>query len=186
MIRIAITWPDFFEGESDKIVSLLLEDRFDKVHIRKPTASGEAISRLLAVIPDEYHPRIVLHDHFELIEQFPHIGGFHLNHRNPYPPAIRHEKKPISRSCHTLEEVVRYKPECDYVFLSPIFDSISKQGYQSAFSSEVLKQAADTGIIDDKVISLGGVTEEKIPLLTQWHFGGYAMLGNIWKENIDR
>ena len=63
----------------------------------------------------------------------------------------------------------------DYVFLSPVFDSISKQGYRAAFSMETLEQAR--GIIDEKVFALGGVTLDKITILEQLHFGGIAVYG---------
>ncbi|MDD6553810.1 MAG: thiamine phosphate synthase [Prevotellaceae bacterium] len=86
----------------------------------------------------------------------------------------------ISFSCHSLEEVAQYKNRCDYVFLSPIYDSISKQGYHSAFTRDDLLRARDKGIIDEKVIALGGVSEEKIPEIQRLGFGGYAMLGAVW------
>lgn len=74
---------------------------------------------------------------------------------------------------------MHYKDECDYLFLSPIFDSISKAGYRSAFSHEQLQRAADEGVIDRKVIALGGVTPERIPYLHSLGFGGVAMLGAL-------
>ena len=80
----------------------------------------------------------------------------------------------ISRSCHTLQELKNIS-HFDYVFLSPIFDSISKQGYRAAFSMETLEQAR--GIIDEKVFALGGVTLDKITILEQLHFGGIAVYG---------
>lgn len=70
----------------------------------------------------------------------------------------------------------------DYVFLSPIFDSISKSGYHSAFTLEVLQQAAAHNIIDEKVVALGGVTPDKVKWLRQIGFGGAAMLGAVWGE----
>jgi thiamine-phosphate pyrophosphorylase len=70
-----------------------------------------------------------------------------------------------------------YKKHFDYVFLSPIFDSISKAGYKSAFTEEMLKEASDKGIIDEKVVALGGVTFDKIPYLKKLNFGGAAMMG---------
>jgi thiamine-phosphate pyrophosphorylase len=69
----------------------------------------------------------------------------------------------------------------NYLFLSPIFDSISKQGYCSNFSIELLREAQAEGIIDNKVIALGGVTPRKQPLLESLGFGGYAMMGAVWK-----
>ena len=68
----------------------------------------------------------------------------------------------------------------DYVFLSPIFDSISKQGYKGVFSENVLRNAE--GIIDAKVIALGGVTFSAIPWLQSLNFGGAAFLGDVWER----
>ena len=65
------------------------------------------------------------------------------------------------------------------MFLSPIFDSVSKQGYASAFTDNALKQASRDGIIDNKVVALGGVTPDKINYLRQLNFGGAAMLGCV-------
>jgi thiamine-phosphate pyrophosphorylase len=75
---------------------------------------------------------------------------------------------------------VRYKSDYDYLFLSPIFDSISKSGYRSAFSNVELQEASDMGIIDEKVIALGGVTLDKIAYLKKLKFGGVAMVGGIY------
>lgn len=57
----------------------------------------------------------------------------------------------------------------DYLFLSPIFDSISKRGYLSQFSFESLQNAAKEGLIDGKVFALGGVTQAKVcPSCMSW------------------
>ena len=78
--------------------------------------------------------------------------------------------------------VAARKQVMDDVLLSPIFDSISKKGYASAFSPSQLEEAASQGIIDHQVVALGGVTLDKLPLLESWHFGGAAMLGSIWQQ----
>jgi thiamine-phosphate pyrophosphorylase len=96
--------------------------------------------------------RIVVNDHFDLIHDYPLMGI------PPQPPQPRIASRlcgAASCSCHTLAEVSQWKPEMDYVFLSPIFDSISKSGYHSAFTLEVLQQAAAHNIIDEKVVALG-------------------------------
>jgi thiamine-phosphate pyrophosphorylase len=87
----------------------------------------------------------------------------------------------LSRSCHSIEELTdgqRY----DYLFLSPIFDSISKKGYRSAFSPEQLTKAGKEGVINEKVIALGGITPEKKTAIKDWNFGGIAVLGFLWQE----
>ncbi len=89
-----------------------------------------------------------------------------------------------SYSCHSLEEVVHYKKCCDYVFLSPVFNSISKRGYRSAFTDEEFVLAAQCGVIDSKVFALGGVSDSSLCYLAQRGFGGAVVLGDVW-ENID-
>ena len=74
------------------------------------------------------------------------------------------------------------KKMCDYVFLSPIFDSISKEGYASAFTSESIREAAEKGIIDKRVIALGGVDENNLLQVKDFGFGGAAILGGLWNK----
>ena len=175
MLWITITRPDFFPGES-VFISRLLASGVDIVHLRKPGATAADCARLLDELPADDRRRIVVHDFFELVEPYG-LRGIHLNARRSTVPDDY--KGHVSRSCHSLEEVKLYKAACDYVFLSPIFDSISKQGYASAFTDETLKQASSEGIIDRKVVALGGVIPDKISYLRRLGFGGAAMLGCV-------
>lgn len=177
MLRIAITLPGFVPGEAS-FIARLLDDKFDRVHIRKPGANGLAVAQLIESIPEAYRSRLVLHDCHALAAQY-HLGGIHLNHRNPAP--LEGFRGSVSRSCHSLGEVVAWKPRCDYVFLSPIYDSISKQGYASAFSKQTLLKANAEGIIDQQVVALGGISYERLAEVKRLGFGGYAMLGEAWK-----
>ena len=178
---ITITSPDFISGEAIFIDKLFLQG-LDLLHIRKPDASLETYKRLLLQIPKHWYSRIVLHEHFALAEEFG-LHGIHLNRRCSQVSDSFHRS--ISCSCHTIEEVIAQKDSKDYVFLSPIFDSISKVGYHAAFSPTLLKQAAIENVIDEKVIALGGITANNIPLVKEWHFGGIALLGDIWKRMSD-
>ena len=178
MKTIAITQPHFFPGEASAIDKLFAEGTIDLLHLRKPDSSIDDCRRLLDTIDKEWLPRIVVNDHFALCREYD-LYGVHLNRRNPTPPA--NHRGSLSCSCHSLQEVKERKPLMDYVFLSPIYDSISKQGYRSAFTGEDLRQAAAEGIIDEKVVALGGVTRERLGQLEEYGFGGAAMLGDIWK-----
>jgi len=177
-MTIVITLPNFFDGEAEQIVQLL-HSSIDLVHIRKPQGSAEEIEKLIQEIPSEYYPRLVLHDHHELAVKY-HLHGVHLNNRNPQPP--QGWKGCVSRSCHSIDEVKEWKEKCDYVSLSPIFDSISKQGYHAAFSHEELAKAKEEGIIDKKVLALGGVTFNRIDEVLRIGFGGGMILGDAWKN----
>jgi thiamine monophosphate synthase len=90
-------------------------------------------------------------------------------------------KGSISRSCHSFEEIKEWKDRCNYLSLSPIYDSISKQGYLSAFSREQIEKAVAEGIIDNKVLALGGVTFDKVEEVERLGFGGAMVLGDAWR-----
>ena len=65
--------------------------------------------------------------------------------------------------------------------LSPIFDSISKVGYKSAFTEEELRKAHHEGIINERVMALGGVTFDNIDKVLKMGFGGGMILGDAWR-----
>lgn len=175
MLWLVITSPDFFDGEA-QFLHRLFAHGVDIVHLRKPGATADDCARLLDDLTSDDRRRIVIHDFFELAQPYG-LRGIHLNARRSTVPDGWQGH--VSRSCHSLEEVKRYKDACDYVFLSPIFDSVSKQGYASAFTDETLREASKDGIIDHKVVALGGVTPDKIDYLQQLNFGGAAMLGCV-------
>lgn len=175
MLWLVITSPSFIPDEASFLHRLFVHG-VDIVHLRKPGATAEECARLLDDLTSDDRRRIVIHDFFELAEPYG-LKGIHLNARRSTVPDGYEGH--VSRSCHSLEEVKRYKDVCDYVFLSPIFDSVSKQGYASAFTDATLRQASCDGIIDHKVVALGGVTPDKIDYLQQLNFGGAAMLGCV-------
>ena len=178
---IVITSPEFLQGEAD-FIDRLFGHGLDRLHLRKPGADIWECRRLLDGISREWLPQIVVHDNFGLCREYG-LGGVHLNGRNPMAPP-NHEGS-VSRSCHSLEEISRYKGECDYLTLSPIFNSISKQGYMAAFGPGQLAAARDSGLIDRRVIALGGVTLENIPRVKELGFGGVAILGDVWQRMAD-
>ena len=117
---VVITTPYFFADEAS-LIELLFAEGMSRLHLRKPDCKRDELEGLLDNISPAYYDRIVLHDWFTLAEERA-LGGVHLNKRNPEAPPLY--KGSISRSCHSLEEIIKYKPVCDYVFLSPIFQSI--------------------------------------------------------------
>lgn len=174
---IVITLPDFFVGEADRIADLLISGKADLVHLRKPGCTCDALEDLIKSIPSSLYGRLVLHDHHAMALKYG-LYGVHLNSRNPIPP--KGWTGNVSRSCHSLEEVKLWKERCNYVSLSPIFDSISKRGYNSAFSTEEIADAFAQGIIDSKVLALGGVTFGRIDEVEKMGFGGGMILGEAW------
>ena len=175
---IVITSSEFISGEAI-FIDKLFRHGLDLLHLRKPEASVEAYRALLQNIPAMWHNRIVLHEHFALATEFA-LHGIHLNRRWQQVPTDFQGS--VSYSCHSLAEVAVNKPLRQYVFLSPIFNSISKEGYAAAFTDATLQQAANNALIDHQVVALGGITAAHIPQLRAWHFGGAAFLGDIWNR----
>lgn len=173
---IAITTPKII-SDDDYIIRGLLDNGVDIVHLRKPESTIDECRELLSNLGKEYRARIVVHDYPELYSEFS-LRGVHINKNIGTLPDGYDGLR--TRSCHSFEEVVRYKDECDYLFLSPIFDSISKVGYHSAFDECSLRQASISGVIDSRVIALGGVTFNRIDYLRNLNFGGVAMSGAIY------
>lgn len=179
---IIITSPEFIPGEVSCICRLLDCGAY-RVHLRKPAASIDEYENLIRQIPQTYLNRIVIHDYFSLSVKY-HLAGIHLNSRSHDLPAGFGGS--VSCSCHTLAEVAMRKSAMDYLFLSPVFDSISKENYPAAFSPEMLHCAAADGIIDAKVMALGGVTFSSLERLASYAFGGAVMLGEIWQHLDDK
>ncbi len=176
MKLIAITSPQVIDSDA-LLIKGLCEKGIDFVHLRKPDADISQCRKILAELPESICSRIIIHDFPELYYEFD-LKGIHVNKNVTSLPSDYTGFK--TRSCHSLDEIIAHRNNFNYLFLSPIFDSISKAGYSSAFSHDVLLQAAHDGIIDKRVIALGGVSLDKLPYLKSLNFGGAAMIGAIY------
>jgi thiamine-phosphate pyrophosphorylase len=116
------------------------------LHLRKPGYDYGAMSGYLLNIPPEFYNRIVIHSCYELVQEF-NLGGIHITGSNTGDKnglISRYKNKEgftLSRSCHELIELDYCDPCIDYVFLSPIFDSISKRNYRARFKTFELTEA---------------------------------------------
>lgn len=147
-----ITEPENFSGER-ALVELMLRRGVDRVHVRKRRA--EDAEALIAEIAPEFHGRLRVHYYPELASRY----GCEMHLRE--------------RSCHSVDEL---REDVEYQFLSPIYDSISKEGYKSRFDLAELR-------VGGNVIALGGVTPEHFGELRAAGFGGAAMIGYIWADH---
>ena len=176
---IAITPEQPVADEGCKIEALLRAGWY-RVHLRHPDASRVEMRDLIESVSQRYHDRLVLHGHFDLTCDF-NLGGLHLNHRCPAAPALY--SGPLSRSCHSIDEIAE-ADSMSYVTLSPIFDSISKSGYQAAFTPDTLSSLDKCEI---PVIALRGISPEHFPMLDCYRFSGHAMLGAIpWEGTCEQ
>ncbi len=185
MKLIVVTPPDYHADEQIHI-NRMFEQGLPILHLRKPGFNHEALSGYLEKIAPEYHTRIVIHSCYELINDFDlrglHITGADIGDKKRI---IRQYKKwdglSISSSYHELKELKIFDPEINYVFLSPVFDSISKKNYKARFNTIELTEALKSAKID--VIALGGLRLTNMHEIKGLGFKGMAFLGAVWEAD---
>ena len=175
---IIITPPEDIPHEAS-IANRLFEEGISILHLRKPGADRESYIRYIEAISPKYRNRIVLHDHFELVQRFA-LKGIHLRREQAETFAETARYPHVSVSCHSFKEIDTLPFRPNYVFLSPVFDSISKPGYRSAFPLETLR--AELPRREVPIVALGGVTAENAATCWQAGFAGIALLGYIWEQ----
>lgn len=166
--------------DESRMLSCLLELGSGIVHLRKPNLQAEELACLMEHIPKKYHSRIILHYHFELSKKFA-FGGLHFNRNNIHQREYLQGDYKIGYSAHSVQEIASLE-KVDYCFLSPVFDSISKQGYKSNFEPLELKSQLLKLKTDIQVVALGGITPANIPLIQKTGFDGAAVLGYLWNN----
>ncbi len=187
MQLIVITSDTTMHDEPD-LVNQLFEKGLPRLHIRKPLSSIEDCRKYIEAIDPQYHSCIVLQDYFDLYDEYS-LGGIHLNTTMRHDPLVwlkikRLASVPISSSFHSWQEIESNKFPYDYVFISPVFNSISKPGYAAAIDLAGAAATREKMTAEHRscpaLIGLGGVGAEQISILRQYGFDGAAVLGGIW------
>lgn len=176
---IVITDPQFFEEES-KYINALFENGLDVLHIRKPDASIDEMRKLIQQIKIQYHYKIMIHSHYELRNEFV-IRGIHFTGDSKhliFQFADCSCKK--SQSIHEIDELETVHPLIDYVFISPLFPSISKVGYSKPWNFMDLILALKK-TYSFQIIPLGGINERNLVIAKEFGFNEFAVLGCIWE-----
>ena len=92
----------------------------------------------------------------------------------------KHGKSDVdfSRSAHTVFELKKFQNQA--VYISPVFESISKAGYQN---KELLNELSQARFIPENAIALGGVSIDNLEVLKKLGFNKAAVLGAVWKSD---
>lgn len=178
MKLVILSKPTFFV-EEDKILAALFDEGLDSLHLYKPDSSPLYSERLLSLLPDDVYRKITVHDHYYLKDEYS-LGGIHLDDSAAEAP--KGYKGRQSRTCSELSQLKDAKKRSSYVFLSGVFDSISRPGVGASFSRSELEAAASDGLIDRKVYALGGVNLDNARLAAQMGFGGVVVCGDLWRR----
>ncbi|MBT7650459.1 MAG: thiamine phosphate synthase [Opitutae bacterium] len=177
---ILISPPSEKDGEID-LLCQFFDAGLSRFHLRKPNFSAEDLKRYLNQIPSEHLSKIVVHRCPEVLADFA-VGGYHLRSNESAHQVL---KGTSSKSLHKLSELTRLKETMDYVFLGPIFRSVSKQGYGPKISLNEIFSLFSSGRLNSlakipKVYALGGIRKKKMLRLSEVGFSGVALLGSVW------
>ena len=173
-----ISQPQFFI-EEDKIITTLFEEGLDLLHLYKPGSEPLYLERLLTLIPDDFHDRIVIHEHYYMKQEF-ELAGIHLD--TPEQEMPNGYRGKVSRSCMKINQLKELKKTSQYVFLHDIFDSLHQPEVKSKFTLDEIHQASKEGIIDKHVYALGGMNADNIRWAHDEGFGGVVICGDIWNR----
>ena len=195
---IIISYPEKIEGE-ENFIPLLFDNDLEYYHLRKPNWTKSQMADFLKKIPDQYHKRIIIHNNWDLMNDFD-LGGIHVRETDKHFLS-KGKYNFHSIAVHKLEELyqidVNFKParlsalSADrqatkagpaggYALLSPIFNSISKKDIKSAFNLDDLKTTFSKNRPEVPVYALGGINLDNISKIKEIGFDGVAVLGFIW------
>jgi len=182
-----------------EVLHKLFQEGLQYYHFRKPSKNYEEHCDYLNQIDEKYHNRIVVHYYHELVNEY-NLKGIHfqeakrrsllensevrvqkLDFLYDYVKKLNSEfsilnSKSFSSSFHEPEELEKCDFEFDYHLLSPVFSSISKQGYEG--------RGFNINHIDKRIIGMGGVTTNNLTEFDILGFKGIGVLGGIWNSDI--
>ncbi|GAA4502043.1 thiamine phosphate synthase [Hymenobacter ginsengisoli] len=168
----------------------LFAANLQRLHVRKPGWSRVELANYVQAIEPQYRPRLVLHSHYDLAHEYG-LGGIHLTEAARRAPGLARLLRglgglSVSASLHTLAEVQQHRRRYNYVTLSPIFNSISKEGCPSGFDlaqvQAVLHKLAVRPGYRPQVVALGGLAAGNVARVREAGFAGAAVLGSIWQS----
>ena len=177
---IVLIAPENDVSNEIEILNQLFQKGLQYYHLRKPSKSYKEHCEYLNQIDKQYHDRIVVHYFHELINEY-NLKGVHFQEQkrrdhidNPghYFKNLNMFGKTISSSFHELEELECCEFEFDYHLLSPVFSSISKEGYEG--------RGFNVSNIDKLIIGMGGINSDTIAETFKLGFKGVGVLGGVW------
>lgn len=181
---IVISNPVKINDEINILISLF-KHGLKLLHLRKPDFTKEEYQNIIKSIPKEYHNNIVIHSHYELTNVF-NLKGIHLpeytrtNFNTENLNEIFSKYNVISSSFHNLNDLSNINNDYEYVFLSPIFNSISKNNYNTTFKINDISSALKKS--QNKIIALGGINLNNAKQAINMGFSGIALHGTIWSS----
>jgi thiamine monophosphate synthase len=185
---VALITQERFVNNEASIVNEMFRGGLNYLHVRKPGSSKSEFRKFLNQVDESFHKRLVLHEHQELCTDY-EIKIVQFTKRQwkkdyfkmwllwKYLNFKIHDLE-STYSFHEMSTLLKDHSTYRHVFLSPIFESISKPGYESKFNNSFLVDSLKK--TKHKVFALGGIDETKIKTVHEMGFGGVGVKGAVW------
>jgi thiamine-phosphate pyrophosphorylase len=189
MKLIVISSSSTIENEA-QIITNLFEAGLETFHLRKHKLSTKKTKDLIKSIPLHFHNRIIIHSHHKLAYKF-NLKGIHLTKTHIKQKIktwliikiirLKNPEINITTSYSNIGQLlnINQRREYSYVFLSPIFDSLSSK-FQGGFTEHSLRSAIQKTTL--KVVARGGIDISAIEKGNAIGFDGLAFYSSIWKK----
>ena len=182
MELVVISSPEYipFEGA---IINRLFESGLSCFHMRKPDMRPKELLTLLLTIDIQFWPFIAWHQHHDLaISMGSKRLHFSEKMRNMTDQETLVERKKegytLSTSIHRISEL-KHICDFDYTFFGPVFNSISKPGYETSLRDDFVIKKSGKPI---RIFALSGVSDTNIEQVRKMNFDGAGLLGAIWND----
>lgn len=188
MKLIVISSSSAIENEA-QIVTSLFEAGLETFHLRKHKLSTKKTKEFIQQIPAHFHNRIVIHSHHNLARKF-NLKGIHLTKSHKKRKfqtwltlkliKLKNPEMIITTSYSSIGQLLETSTyDYSYVFLSPIFDSLSSK-FQGGFTEHSLRSAIQKSKL--KIVARGGVDASAIEKAHAIGFEGLAFYSGIWRK----
>ncbi len=174
---IVISSPTPITNEAS-LINQLFDEGLSAFHLRKPESSSQELVLLLQEINPIHYSKIALHSHHYMAKSFG-INRLHYteaSRKQLTDENLSENENILSTSVHSVEDYKNLSEHFNYTFLSPVFDSISKPGYNAKDFDLSHKNAFV------KLIALGGINEINCSKAYDMGFDGIALLGSVWNS----
>jgi thiamine-phosphate pyrophosphorylase len=141
-------------------------------HLRKPQADIEQVKSYLSNFEAIHLARMVVHTTPYKTEK--PILGFHCKESKQDNKLIY-----FSTSFHKLENALKNQAFYSCFFCSPLFPSISKEGYLPTENWDIKLTSTE---FQSKAIALGGIDLENLKKCAEKGFKNIGLLGTIWQN----
>ncbi|HLP03889.1 MAG TPA: thiamine phosphate synthase [Paludibacter sp.] len=162
-----------------EIINALFEKGLETLHIRKPDFDEGMVVDYISKIDNRFHRQVMIHSHYGLLDSFG-LKGIHFTEKTkPLLPDFADKNCVKSMAVHELAGLEGVRA-VDYILFSPVFPSVSKEGYSKEWDFDELKTKLSAKR-NYNIVALGGITPDKLKSVWEMGFDDFAVLGSVWE-----